>query len=164
MSAPSRSVLAVLERSARLLENTLLVVLLGGLVALASSQILLRNVFSTSLAWGDEAVRLLVLWLALVGAVAASRDARQIRIDVLARLLPKQWVWLPQVIADAFTVIVCAALAWHSARFVLDSRAFGDTLLGDQPAWIFQLILPVGFAIMAYRYLARALQSFSSSD
>jgi len=149
----------VLERGARHLENALLVSLLGGLVVLAGSQILLRNAFSTSLAWGDEAVRLLVLWLALVGAVAASRDARQIRIDILARLLPERWVWMPEAAAGTFTAVVCAVLAWQSTRFVLDSRAFGDTLLDDRPAWVLQIILPIGFAIMAYRYLIRALRA-----
>jgi TRAP-type C4-dicarboxylate transport system permease small subunit len=159
VSAQWRNALEALERNARRFENGLLVVLLSVLVALASSQILLRNVFSTSLAWGDEAVRLLVLWLALVGAVAASRDARQIRIDVLARLLPRRWLWVPELVAAAFTACVCGALAWHSTRFVLDSRAFGDTLLGEQPAWLAQIILPVGFAIIGYRYLVRALRA-----
>jgi len=164
VSARWRAALAALERSAHRLENGLLVLLLGALVVLASSQIIMRNVFSTSLASGDEAVRLLVLWLALVGAVAASRDARQIRIDVLARVLPPRWVWLPEVVAGVFTVGVCAMLSWHSTRFVLDSRAFGDTLLGEQPAWLLQLILPVGFGIMTYRYLVRTLRAITARE
>jgi C4-dicarboxylate transporter DctQ subunit len=164
MSARWRHALDTLERSARHFENGLLVVLLGALVALASSQILLRNVFSTSLAWGDEAVRLLVLWLALVGAIAASRDGRQIRIDVLPRLLPERWLWLPEAVTAAFTTVVCTALAWHSTRFVMDSHAFGDTLLGEQPAWLVQIILPVGFGIMAYRYLARTIRAIVERD
>lgn len=161
MSARWRHALETLERNARRLENGLLFVLLGALVVLASSQILLRNVFSTSLAWGDEAVRLLVLWLALVGAIAASRDGRQIRIDVLPRLLPARWLWVPEAVTAVFTTAVCTALAWHSARFVLDSHAFGDTLLGDWPAWLVQIILPVGFGIMAYRYLTRAIRAIA---
>lgn len=144
-----------LERIARALENGLLVLLLAVLIVLASSQIVLRNVFSASLAWGDELVRLLVLWLALIGAIAASRDGRQIRIDVLSRLLPAKVMWVPDSIATAFTAVVCAFLGWHSLRFVLDSRAFDDRLLGDQPAWLLQIILPIGFAIMAYRYAVR---------
>jgi len=159
VSAHWRNALRLLERAARHLENALLVLLFGSLVALASSQIFLRNALSTSVAWGDEAVRLLVLWLALVGAVAASRDARQIRIDILARLLPSRWVWMPEAAAGAFTAAVCVALTWQSTRFVMDSRAFGDTLLDQQPAWVLQIILPIGFAIMAYRYLIRALRA-----
>jgi TRAP-type C4-dicarboxylate transport system permease small subunit len=131
--------------------------LLSVLVLLASSQIVLRNVFSSGLAWGDELVRLLVLWLALIGAIAASRDGRQIRVDLLSRLVPQRLTWIPDSIAMAFTAVICGLLSWQSARFVADSRAFGDLLLGNTPAWLLQLILPVGFAIMAYRYAVRTL-------
>ena len=152
-----------LERAARALENGLLVVLLTALVALATWQIFMRNVLSASLPWGDELVRLLVLWIALVGSVAASRDGRQIRIDVLARLVPERWSWIPEGLSSAFTAGVCGLLSWHSGRFVLDSRAFGDVLLAEQPAWVLQSILPVGFAIMGYRYLVRALAAAARS-
>jgi TRAP-type C4-dicarboxylate transport system permease small subunit len=32
------------------------------------------------------------------------------------------------------------------------SREFGDQLLGGVPAWMLQLVLPIGFALIAYRY------------
>ena len=152
-----RDTLQVLERTARALENSLIVLLLSGLIAVASSQIVLRNVFSTTLAWGDELVRLMVLWLALIGAIAASRDARQIRIDVLSKLLPASLAWVPDGLAAGFTTVVCGALAWESLRFVQDSRVYEDVLLGNHPAWVFQVILPVGFSIMAWRYAVRTV-------
>ena len=152
-----RESLHALERMARAFESGLIMLLLSALILLASSQIVLRNVFSTTLSWGDELVRLMVLWLALVGAVAASRDARQIRIDVLSRILPASLVWVPDGLASAVTTVVCGALAWESLRFVQDSRAFEDVLLGSQPAWLFQVILPVGFSIMAWRYAVRTV-------
>jgi len=155
LSPPWRQRLEWIERWARALENGLLVVLLSLLLLLASAQILLRNVLSSSLPWGDEAVRLLVLWLALLGAIAASRDGRQIRIDVLSRVIPKRLVWIPDSIATGFTAAVCGVFAWHAWRFVQDSRAFGDQMLGDWPAWMLQLILPIGFGVMAYRYAVR---------
>ena len=131
--------------------------LLAVLIALASSQIVLRNVFSTTLPWGDELVRLLVLWIALIGAIAASRDGRQIRIDVLPRLLPASVQWIPDSLAAAFTATVCGFLAWHAWHFVADSRAYDDILLGSWPAWVLQIILPIGFLVMAYRYAVRTV-------
>jgi len=155
LSPQWRNGFAHMERWARALENGLLTVLLSLLIILSSAQILLRNVFSSSLSWGDEAVRLLVLWLALFGAIAASRDGRQIRIDVLSRVMPARFVWILDAAATGFTTAVCSVFAWHAWRFVDDSRVFGDQLLGDWPAWMLQLILPFGFAVMAYRYAVR---------
>ena len=54
---------------------------------LAVGQIVLRELFSTGFVWADELIKLMVLWLAMVGSIAASRDDRHIRIDALARLI-----------------------------------------------------------------------------
>ena len=132
--------------------------LLTGLILLASTQILLRNVFSTSLGWGDGVVRLMVLWLALLGAIAASRENKQIKIDLLTRSMSGLTKKAAQLVADVFTVAITSLVAWHSWRFVQDSRLYGDLLVADLPAWIFQLILPVGFALIAYRSMLQAFR------
>jgi len=151
---------AWLERAqdlGRRLEDALLVIGVAALVVIASGQIVLRNVFSIGLVWADGALRLLVLWLALLGAMVASRENRHIAIDVTDRLLAPGLRRAVSVVRSLFTAGICAALAWYSWVFVRDSREFGDTLLGDLPAWWFQVIMPVAFALIAYRYVLRAL-------
>ncbi|MGW8369813.1 MAG: TRAP transporter small permease [Gammaproteobacteria bacterium] len=137
------------------IETALLSVLLLSMIGLASLQIVLRNWFSTGLPWADDLVRLCVLWLAVVGAVAACRDDRHIAINIVARYGPKSWQRPAALIASAFATVVTALISWQSVRFVADSYRFGDTVLGDQPAWIYQLVLPIGFALMSYRFLLR---------
>ncbi len=156
--------LARVERWGRWLEQSLLTLLLSGLIVLASTQILLRNGFSIGLAWGDGLVRLMVLWLALLGAIAASRDNRQIKIDLLSRLLSESLQRVARITTDLFTAIVTGLIAWHSWRFVQESRLYGDTLLDDRPAWVFQLILPIGFGVICYRYALRAVQQLLGRD
>ena len=149
---PDRGVLATLERAGRWVEDGLLVVLLTALAVLACTQIVLRNGFDIGLPWADELLRLLLLWLAMIGAVAASRDNKQIAIDVLSRFLSPGVLRWVQSVTSVFTAAVTGALAFYSYRFVAESREFEDTLLGDWPAWGFQAILPVAFALMTYRY------------
>lgn len=163
MNARQYRWLQLAELWGRRIENGLLFVLLSGLILLASSQIILRNVFSLGLAWGDGMVRLMVLWLALTGGIAASRDHKQIAIDVVTRLLPENARRAADVVAHLFTALVTGFVAWHSLRFVRDSYEFGDTLLSDWPAWVFQVILPFGFAAISYRYLLRAIQRLMGS-
>ncbi|MFL2553947.1 MAG: TRAP transporter small permease [Candidatus Rariloculaceae bacterium] len=136
---------------------------MSSLIVLASSQILLRNVFSTGLVWGDGLIRLMVLWLALVGAITASRENKHIKIDLLMRWLSKPLQRLAALTTDIFTAIVTGLLAWHSWRFVQESRFYGDLLMGDWPAWIFQLILPVGFFLICCRYVLRAINELRGS-
>jgi len=163
---PSRRVpwLERLEAFGRALEDGLLVLGVGALVVIAAGQILLRNVFSIGLVWADGTLRLLVLWLALLGAMAASRDNRHIAINVVDRFLPYALRRAAFVLRHLFTSAICAVLAWYSWVFVRDSREFGDTLLGDWPAWWFQIVMPIAFGLIAYRYLLRALGALRRFD
>lgn len=147
------SILKSLERIGRFFEDASLVAMLCVLIGLAATQIFLRNVLGTGFVWADELLRLLVLWLALMGAVVASRDDRHIRIDVLSRFLSKKWQLVATIALDLFTALICGVVAWHAAVFVMEAREYEDTLLGGLPAWYFQLILPFAFASIAYRYM-----------
>lgn len=146
------------EELGRRLETILLVVILSGLILLASSQILLRNVFSISVNWSDGLIRLGVLWLALLGALAASDEHRHITMGDPTRWLPP-WLHRPAgVITDLFASAVTGAFAWFAWMFVRDSREFGDTLLSNIPAWTLQAIMPIAFALISYRYLRRCVR------
>jgi TRAP-type C4-dicarboxylate transport system permease small subunit len=123
------------------------------MLILACAQILLRNVFDAGIGWADEALRIMLLWLALFGALAASRDNRHIRIDVLSRFLPTRVQAFLAAALDLLTALVCSVLAWQSWLFVKDALEFGDIVLGDTPAWIVQSILPIAFALITLNYL-----------
>jgi TRAP-type C4-dicarboxylate transport system permease small subunit len=89
----------------------------------------------------------------MAGAVAASRDDRHIIIDLLSRFLNEKHALSIRTIVDLFTVAVCALLSWHTFRFVYGEWEFGATLFHDIPAWPFEAIIPIAFAIITYRYL-----------
>ena len=146
------------ERFSRTAETWLIVVLLGGLIVFASAQIVLRNFFSIGLNWGDGLIRLTVLWLAMLGALAASRDRRHVTMGATTRWLPQRLQTGAQIVADLFGAVVSASFAWYALQFVQDSREFGDLLLNDLPAWWFQAIMPVAFALIAVEFLVHALR------
>jgi TRAP-type C4-dicarboxylate transport system permease small subunit len=156
--------LAWADKAGRFLENLLLTLLLGGMTLLACTQIFLRDFGFGSLLWGDEAVRLMVLWIAMIAGVAAAREDRHISIDVLSRFLPDKLRALTTILVDLFTAGVCGLFAWHSGRFVMGSYEFGDTLMKNKPAWMLQIILPIGFGLMAYRHLVLALKRCLNQD
>jgi TRAP-type C4-dicarboxylate transport system permease small subunit len=138
--------------------SALITVILGGMVLLAAAQIVMRNVFSYSLFWGDDLLQLALLWLVMAGAVAATRHGEHIRINVLEGLFSRKTLpWLEAVL-HGFTATVCGVLTFHSTRFVLASAHYGDTLLGDVPAWLGQLVIPVGFGLLALQYAGRVLR------
>ena len=151
-----------LERWGKAAEDAVLVILLGAMIVLAVTQIVLRNGFGGGFIWADETLRLMVLWLALAGAVAAARADKHLAINVLARALPPRGQSAARFITNGFTAAICGLLAWHSWRFVQQSLAFEDVLVGDLPAWWFQVVLPVAFGLMCWRYIVFALQDIAA--
>ena len=145
-----------LERVGTHAEDALLLIILVSMILLAGTQIFLRNAFDSSLFWGDEMLRLMVLWLTIAGGLAASRMDKHISIAVVDRFLPGKAQLVTKVIIDLFTAFICALFAWHSARFVMGSYEYGDVLMRNVPAWTMQIILPVGFALMAFRHVILA--------
>ncbi|MCK4621067.1 MAG: TRAP transporter small permease [Desulfuromonadales bacterium] len=141
-----------LERVGRGVENLLLCILLLTMVTLAVWQIVARNLLGGGLLWADEFLKILLLWLGMAGAVAASREGRHIQIDVLSRLLPDRFKAASQLVTGLFTAAVCSLCAWHAGRFVLMEREFGSTVLDNAPAWVFEAVIPVAFGLIAYRY------------
>lgn len=147
-----KQLLARLERAGTLAEDTLLSLLLLSMIGLAVSQIVGRNLFNTTFVLGDELLRLMVLWITLAGALAASRADRHIAIAVLDRFLSGRALSFMRAGLQVFTVIICSLLCWYSYAFVASSYQYGDRLLGDVPAWWLQAPMPVGFGLMAWRH------------
>lgn len=147
-----------LLRIAGLFEDFLLVLLLAAMVILAGAQIALRNLFDSAILWADPLLRVSVLWVGMIGAMAATRDDKQISVDVMSRYLPRRWRARTRVVTDLFTAGVAAVVARSAYRLMLDDRAAGMTAIASLPVWICEAILPVAFAVIALRYLLYAAQ------
>jgi TRAP-type C4-dicarboxylate transport system permease small subunit len=147
-----KQALTLLQR----LEDAILVGLLMVMIGVAVTQILLRNVFETGIVWGDILVRILVLWIGLLGAMVATRQKQHIRIDIVARFLPDRIQWGADTLADLFTGAICAVTAFFSFRFVISEREFGGMAFAGVPVWLCEAIIPFAFAIIALRFLILA--------
>lgn len=149
--------LAPLQRLTRRLEDGLLGLAVLVMVALAGLQIVLRAGFGEGLVWIEPALRTLVLWIGMLGAVAASRSGQHIRIDLLTRTIPRRWRQRLQLLAYAFTALVCALVAWHSARFIGLELQYPTIAFADVPTWAAALVLPLAFLLVGLRYALATL-------
>lgn len=140
-------------RVARSIEDGILVLLLAAMIGIAVTQIVLRNFFASGILWADPLLRMLVLWVGLVGAMVATRQDKHIAVDVLTRWLAPGARHATRVVVELFTSLVAALLAYHGARFMLMDLDAGTTAFGNVPTWVTELIIPVAFAVIAVRYL-----------
>ena len=139
------------------LENGFLVGLLLVILVAANTQILLRNLFEFAIVWIDPFLRITVLWLALMGAMVATREGSHIAIDALTRFLPRAWCLRMDRFIHAIGALVCVLIAYYSALLV--QLEYGDGLyaFASVPVWLCEAIMPLAFAIMALRFLVSAI-------
>lgn len=136
-----------------LVEDWILIVLLATMIVLAGTQILLRNLFDTGIFWADPLLRILVLWVALAGAIVAARQKNLISVNVLLRFMPARLRIGCWAITDVFTCVISAVLAYHSARFVLSEREAATVAFAAVPSWVAELIIPITFGVISLHYL-----------
>ena len=135
------------------IEDGILVWLLLLMIFIAVLQIFLRNLFDSGILWGDPLVRILVLWIGLIGAMVASRNNHHISIDLISRFLPDHLKKLTNLMISIFTSLVCAVMAYYSLMFVIMEKNDGVIAFANIPAWICESILPISFVIISFRYL-----------
>jgi len=138
-------------------ESAVLVTILGFMVIFAFLQVVLRNIFDEGILWGDILLRHLVLWVGFIGASLATRESKHINIDLFNRFLSERGKQISLLITNLFSVFICIVLTKAGWTFVQDEKMMGTTIFSDVPAWYFQIIIPIGFLLMAFRFLVHAV-------
>jgi len=104
-------------------------------------------------------VQHLTLLAGMIGAAVAAREGRLLSLSS-AELIKGPWRVAARSFGSAVGALVTALLCAASVRFVQSERATGDTLAYGLPLWIVQLVLPVGFGLIALRMLWRSAETW----
>jgi TRAP-type C4-dicarboxylate transport system permease small subunit len=133
-------------------EDLIIAVMLTATMGLALYQIVLRNIMGTGIIWGDILVRLMVLWLGMAGAMAATRQQKHISVDLITRFLSPAWHRVSQGLTTFFAGSVCLVAFYYCLQFVISEYEAGDLAFAQVPYWACESILPLAFFIIALRY------------
>jgi TRAP-type C4-dicarboxylate transport system permease small subunit len=152
-----------LDRYISRLEQILIAALLTVMILMAFSQIVLRNFFSTGIAWGDSLVRYLVVWVGFIGAAIAVKEDKHITIDVLSRWITRGGESTIQAISHFSSAVICGLLTWAGIKFIWFEAQMGGTAFFNLPIWVPELIIPVTFGLMSLRYTLRLISGFTKT-
>jgi len=138
------------------LEDGLLMLILVSMIVLSFVQIMLRNVFGLGWVWIEPLVRQMLLWVALLGAVVATRNHNHITVDAVSRFLPPGRIkHAAGFFCDTFARVICALLTYPT--FLVFKMEFqepqGGFIIPGLPLWGTLLTLPIAFGIMALRFV-----------
>lgn len=147
------------DRVLNVVEGVLLVSLLILSVAVLVVDIALRTFLNDALPWAAEATRYCIVWMVFIGGSTAARKGAHISIDALSETLPSTLgAWIARA-ALFLSAVSTAALAWFSWTLVVQMIAFNQRSPSlEIPMWVVYLALPIGFALMTFRFLQAAAQ------
>ncbi len=151
--------LTLLVQALKKIETFLLVSLLLILIGFSLSQILMRNFMDTGFIWGEYLIRILVLWIGLLGAMYAGRTNKHIRIDLVTHYVSEKWQRYIEITSNFTTAVICGIACWYSLLFVLEEYEYADVAFASVPVWSTQIIIPFSLAVLTLRFLAQSFKS-----
>jgi TRAP-type C4-dicarboxylate transport system permease small subunit len=145
-------------------ENATLVLSLITMLVLAIAQIVLRNFFDAGIYWAEPFLRLLVLWVALLGAMVATRERNHINIDAVSRYLSPSARKAANSAVAGVSSVICGIVAWFGLKLVM--LEFEDQYISfaSVPTWLTEVIIPVAFAVMALRFFTEMITTWLEQD
>ena len=161
VSQAARPVPAPAEGRLARLSRVVLEVASGGLLAIESGLVLtgvfFRYVLNSPLYWAEEAARLLLIWLAFVGAALAFQRKHHISMNVVVRWFPRHIQERLEAVVGVVGIAFCLAVVSETAS-VMASRWTRVSPVMGLPYLLFALPLALGLAIGAAYQVTRVLR------
>lgn len=136
-------------------EEFLAAAALAAMVFLLLVEIVVRPWFGYVIPGAQVFVRQLTMWVALLGAALAARDGRLLALATgafLGERARRSSEIVSATVAAAVAVVLCVA----GITLVLEQRDMGTRLALGVDAWMSQIVLPIGFALVAVRLVLRS--------
>ena len=128
--------------------------LLAVFVTLLFIQIISREIFQHSIAWGEELATYLFVWFAYFGASHAAKMAAHNRVTFQFKPFPKIVATISEFIADMIWLAFNLYFVYLSYDFVFNRmNLFWKSQTLGLPMKYFYMVLPIAFALMSIRII-----------
>lgn len=134
------------------INQTMAVVGLSLGVILAFINVILRYAFDMSLTWAAELTNYLFIWSALFGAAYGFKKGAHISVSLLIAKFPAPITKFFLIFSNAISIAYLGLLSYFGYQLVLLLVDFDEMSVDlNIPMWIPHLVLPIAFALAAYR-------------
>ena len=139
-------------------EDAALVSFVLMLVVLQLLQIVLRNIVGGGLDWAEPATQILVLWIAWLGAVRASREGQHVAVDIIAHYTRGDVKLVVTMIALIFSAGASLTAAWFCGSFVVTEYKEDTRGLLNMPMWCYEFVIPSALTLIGLRFVRQTIR------
>ena len=134
------------------INQTMAVVGLSLGVLLAFINVILRYGFDMSLTWAGELTNYFFIWSALFGAAYGFKQGAHISVSLVIERFPPAFTKAFLIFANLISVAYLGLMSYFGYYLVVMLIDFGEMSVDlNIPMWIPHLVLPIAFALAAYR-------------
>lgn len=142
----------------------LLITIVSTLLALMTTQIVMRYGFNLSLLWAEEICRYLLIWLVFLGVVLSFERGEVAALTFVTSSLSRRPALILTIFTTALSLAFCLLMVWYGWRFAdlaggsrIPAMRFilGDIFGSNAPQaptifWVY-IALPFGMALVVLR-------------
>ncbi|WP_460275922.1 TRAP transporter small permease [Celeribacter sp. ULVN23_4] len=134
------------------LEEALIVFLLALMSVLIVTQVIMRYVFSASLAWSDEAARYCFVWMTYLGVAFGVKHSAHVNVTAAIELFPERLHPWFRMLVTCLVGMFAMLVVWEGWFLVQKLLRFGQksSSLGIPMAWVYMAPV-VGFSLVLVR-------------
>ncbi|MDP3824633.1 MAG: TRAP transporter small permease [Burkholderiales bacterium] len=135
------------------LEEGLVMFLMAAMTMVTFMQVVARYVFNYSFVWALELTGVMFAWLIFIGMSYGVRVGAHIGVDVIVKSLAPRAARVVGSLAAALCIVYALIVTWGGYQYVTKMHDVG-ILMQDMPVqqWIPRLVIPLGFALLAFRF------------
>jgi C4-dicarboxylate transporter, DctM subunit len=132
-----------------------LALVLLAMMILPLLEAVLRKTLHTNISNQANIVAHLTLIAGMIGAAIAASEGRLLSLGTVETIVPERWRPWAKLVAGAVAAAVAALLGVAAWQYVMSERQGGSTVAYGVRTWIVQLVLPLGFAAIAWHIVRR---------
>lgn len=136
-------------------EGTVATLLMAGMLLVMSAQVTSRYVFNSPLAWTEEALRYMYVWMVFLGGSAAFSDRGHIAMTVFSDMLPPRGRLYLHLATDTLLAAYVGLLFYLGAQATMRYHHYPLSVLDWVPYSVVYLVIPISCATMLVRIVAR---------
>lgn len=153
-------VLFLLNRCLKKIEQTLMVLTVGGMTVLLIANVFFRFIINDSLSFAEEVGGILMIACVYFGSPYCVRKCKHVRMSALIERMPPSFGKYYSAVIDLITALVFAFLSYQVAKYCISVYELGSrTVALKIPRWLCIMPVVIGTLFTSIQYFLLVLMN-----